>query len=1010
MTSGTSAWVVPPGGEAQPIEYKNVSLDEKTQPLVSCLMVTRGDVRILRHSLDCYLKQDYRNRELIVVSSNVTPELERFLSELPDASIRLVRAPPGISLGELRNISVEHAQGVMICQWDDDDLHDPQRITTSVKVLLASNAGAFFLSRWLVWWPERKLIALSQQRTWEGSMVAFKDIVPPFPAVSCAEDTPVLEAITRNHSIAVLEMPWLYCYTITGQNTWEEAHFERMFRLAAAVFKGDEYEQGLNRLARRIPIRRYAETLDRRRRETRLLKGSSPNTSLKIELSELTLNTSGPLRRERPRPEEFRQPEYDAQFDFHTIFYDYFLSADGLHSILVGPPLFNLKDAVYATLEQSMPPALPAEVRNQDRIVQAWLPPTVTSLKLPPDVFEQSRMVVQPSHCQLFNGKKVLLTKSKDNDLVWIRDWALFFASRHGCNAILFYDNGSTKYHSDAVRDTLSKVPGIEVAIVVDWPYRFGPQGSPIWDSDFSQYGILEHARHRFLAHAEGVVNADIDEFILTENGSSVFDYLRRSKTGYLKYVGRWIESATCLNREPRRHADFVYQEVGRDDAKAKWTVNPRRCPPRSQWRVHDITGMHFDDELTQAISIRHFCAITTNWMYERYLPTVPNASRHVRDEELARWMEVLEAGAQSPTQLPQNDHVRPMSAGQSTLPNYASHPTAAVRENLHITVGVPLYHSWDCIVPTLRSIECQTYQNITVAISADANDQRSADACLPFLADPRFRLTVQRQRLGWAGNINWLMSQAEGDFFCYHQHDDHTDPTYFATLIETARREPQTASVYCDMQHFGGRTELLAQESIRGANAFARVIGQITDLNHASFHGIINCQAIREAGPIQVTEFDSYAADAVWIAKLLRWGDLVRVPQPLYFKWIDPETVHGKWFRWERAQRREPWIGLFLSLLEVGQSVAETPEQGKQLLQAIVNRLAPQPTGWAFYQTESPEERVQLIEEFIERAERKDLCILQRDPEYRRLEKGHPTGAPSVARRYPFGGGAPVK
>ena len=652
MSSDIPAWIVPPNGEAQPIEYEKFALDEKVQPLVSCLMVTRGELQILRHSVDCYLKQDYPSRELVVVSENVTPELERFFAGFPDTGIRLVKAVDGLSLGELRNISVEQARGPLICQWDDDDLHDPRRISTSVKVLLASNASAAFLSRWLIWWPARKLMALSHQRAWEGSMVAFKDRVPAYPALPRYEDTVVLKTLTRDNPIAVLEMPWLYCYTVTGENTWNEEHFEQMVRDAPRVFSGDGYENSVDRLARRIPIRQYAETLARRRK-TRSPKAGALNAPVAIALSPLTLNPSGPLRRDRPRPEEFRQPEYDAQFDFHTMFYDYFRSADGENSILIGPPLLNLKDTAYDILRDSMPAALSADIRHLDRVVQAWVPNTVTALAVPSDGFEQRRMIAQPNHCYLFDGKKVLLTKSKDNDLVWIRDWARFFASRHGCNAILFYDNASTKYGSDDVRATLSNVPGIETAVVVDWPYKFGPQGTPLWDSDFSQYAILEHARHRFLARAEGVINADIDEFVLTENGASVFDHLRASKTGYLKYVGRWIESATWLNREPRRHADFVYQEIGRDDAKAKWTLDPKRCPPSAQWRVHDITGMPFDDELTQAISLRHFCAITTNWMYERHRLTAPDASRHVKDEELVKWMQVLEANALAPAPKP---------------------------------------------------------------------------------------------------------------------------------------------------------------------------------------------------------------------------------------------------------------------------------------------------------------------------------------------------------------------
>lgn len=303
-----------------------------------------------------------------------------------------------------------------------------------------------------------------------------------------------------------------------------------------------------------------------------------------------------------------------------------------------------------------------------------------------------------------------------------------------------------------------------------------------------------------------------------------------------------------------------------------------------------------------------------------------------------------------------------------------------------HITVGVPVYRGWDFVAETLKSIEQQTHKDFTVLISVDGGDERSAEACRSFLADPRFHMIVQTEQLGWAGNINWLLSQGTGDFFCYYQHDDHTDPTYFKTLLEAAHQESQAAIVYCDMQHFAGWTGLFGQPSIRGT-PFERVIGQIEQLNHASFRGLIRYDAIRSAGLLQTTQFDSYAVDAVWIAKLARWGDLVRVPKALYFKRIDPDTVHGKWFRWQHEERREPWIGLFLSFFEVGKSVAGTPAERTRLLNTIVNGLVAPPNKFAFYRPKSAAERQELLKDFFVRAERQGLCTLRRDPERRRVE-----------------------
>ena len=74
-----------------------------------------------------------------------------------------------------------------------------------------------------------------------------------------------------------------------------------------------------------------------------------------------------------------------------------------------------------------------------------------------------------------------MLTLSKDNELkffYWIADWVRFFARRHGCDAVLFYDNASTKYDLSEIYKTISSIRGIEVVVVIQWPYKWGPVGS----------------------------------------------------------------------------------------------------------------------------------------------------------------------------------------------------------------------------------------------------------------------------------------------------------------------------------------------------------------------------------------------------------------------------------------------------------------------------------------------------------------------------------------------------
>jgi hypothetical protein len=369
----------------------------------------------------------------------------------------------------------------------------------------------------------------------------------------------------------------------------------------------------------------------------------------RIALSPLELESNSPLRRTMLRPPHLRQSDYEEKYDFLTIFYDCFTSADSASSIFVGPPLLNLEPVVLPMLPAVFCCGSPSDVslRNLTSCSQLWLRTSQSHAVLQPGAFQQSRIDIQPNQSVLFRGRKVLLTKSKDNDLQWIRDWILFFTRMHRSDAVLFYDNGSTRYDIDEIHETISSVPGIEIAVVVPWPYKFGPVGSESfhgpqglpWDSDYAQYGILEHARHRFLADADGVVNADVDELILTKSRASVFELLGRSHTGYLEYPGCWIESATESTSDIIRHFDFIFRSSApAEEPEPKWTVAPRRCPPDSQWRVHDVCAMR-PDTLSSEVSYRHFRAISTSWKYPREKIARPNDRDYVRDDELATWM-----------------------------------------------------------------------------------------------------------------------------------------------------------------------------------------------------------------------------------------------------------------------------------------------------------------------------------------------------------------------------------
>src|SRR5204863_4030312 len=116
------------------------------------------------------------------------------------------------------------------------------------------------------------------------------------------------------------------------------------------------------------------------------------------------------------------------------------------------------------------------------------------------------------------------------------------------------------------------------------------------------------------------------------------------------------------------------------------------------------------------------------------------------------------------------------------------------------ILVGVPAYRGAQHIGETLRCIAEQELAAFEVLISIDNADQETARACAPFIGDPRFRMVVQDQHLGWDRNINWLMAECPCEFFCYWQQDDLATKDYLLSLLRFADASPGFVCAFTDL------------------------------------------------------------------------------------------------------------------------------------------------------------------------------------------------------------------
>lgn len=114
------------------------------EPLVSCITPTHNRRRDLQLAIRYYLRQDYQNREWIIVDDG-SDRIDDLIP--PGSNIQYIRCQRRSSVGDKRNLACQQARGEIILHWDDDDWMGANRLRRQVEALLAERADICGLNR-----------------------------------------------------------------------------------------------------------------------------------------------------------------------------------------------------------------------------------------------------------------------------------------------------------------------------------------------------------------------------------------------------------------------------------------------------------------------------------------------------------------------------------------------------------------------------------------------------------------------------------------------------------------------------------------------------------------------------------------------------------------------------------------------------------------------------------------------------------------------------------------------
>jgi hypothetical protein len=125
--------------------FRQIYCFENTMPkiegLASCVCPTSNRERFINNLIENYVKQDYKNKELIILDDSNTDETEKIINNIDKIknNIRYIKLKGRYDLGKKRNILNQLANGSYIVCMDDDDYYPVERISHSVNSLEKNN-------------------------------------------------------------------------------------------------------------------------------------------------------------------------------------------------------------------------------------------------------------------------------------------------------------------------------------------------------------------------------------------------------------------------------------------------------------------------------------------------------------------------------------------------------------------------------------------------------------------------------------------------------------------------------------------------------------------------------------------------------------------------------------------------------------------------------------------------------------------------------------------------------
>jgi glycosyltransferase involved in cell wall biosynthesis len=275
------------------------------------------------------------------------------------------------------------------------------------------------------------------------------------------------------------------------------------------------------------------------------------------------------------------------------------------------------------------------------------------------------------------------------------------------------------------------------------------------------------------------------------------------------------------------------------------------------------------------------------------------------------------------------------------------------------VSVLIPAYLAAGFIDRTLNFARGQTFDNLAIIVSVDAGNDNTADIARGYAdTDARIEVYEHEERLGWAGNVNFLIENVETPFFFLYFHDDIILPQYIERLLLLLRNDPEAAGAYCDMGHFGASDHVSVGPAYTGTRVHRLLLMMLSRERGSPLRALLSS---KRAGHLRMPDMGNggFWANEPFLMDMLAAGSVHHLPEMLYLRWarraggltdgwknLKPQFVLNGWrdniesrlriiekTTGNEAERRALRFALFLQTFPVMQTLYA--EYGSDMLQS---------------------------------------------------------------------------